>query len=115
MKRILNTAGLIVLMAAVAVTSNGGAPSLLAKAEQTAERLLNKGGEPADVATLRREVALLNLLTGLELSDRQMQLILDKALVAEDIREELRAQGEESEANTIAVLRTTCRVLGVAM
>jgi len=104
MRKILYTGGLVVILAALAVTSSGCVPSLLAKAEQTADRLLSRAGETSDAATLRREVTLLNLLTGLELSDTQMRSLLDKAREAEEIRQELRAEGEESEADVVAVL-----------
>ncbi|MFQ6058587.1 MAG: hypothetical protein ACE5MB_06910 [Anaerolineae bacterium] len=57
-----------------------------------------------DVGKLRREIQLLNLINGLELSDDQMRFILEKAREAQEIREELRGRAEEKEGDAVGVL-----------
>ena len=56
------------------------------------------------VANLRRDVQLLNLINGLELSVEQMQFILDRAREAEAIREEIKGRAEGNAAATSQVL-----------
>jgi hypothetical protein len=58
----------------------------------------------AEVGELRREIQLLNLINGLELSADQMRVILEKAREAEEIREELRGEAEEKEDGLVEVL-----------
>lgn len=58
----------------------------------------------AEVGELRREIQLLNLINGLELSTDQMRVILEKAREAEEIREELRGEAEEEEDGLVEVL-----------
>jgi hypothetical protein len=58
----------------------------------------------ADVGTLQREVQLLNLLNGLELSVDQMRFILEKAQEAEKTREEFKSKADGNIEETVAVL-----------
>lgn len=57
-----------------------------------------------EVDNLRRDVQLLNLINGLELSAEQMQFILDQAREAEAIREEVKGRAEGNVAATSQVL-----------
>ena len=57
-----------------------------------------------DVGELHREVVLLNLINGLELSADQMRLILEKAKEAEELREEFKGKAEENVDETAEVL-----------
>lgn len=57
-----------------------------------------------DTGELRREIQLLNLINGLELSADQMSFILEKAREAEEIREELRGEAEEKGDDAVKVL-----------
>jgi hypothetical protein len=57
-----------------------------------------------EVANLRRDVQLLNLINGLDLSVEQMQFILDRAGEAEAIREEFKSRAEGNAAATSQVL-----------
>ena len=57
-----------------------------------------------EVANLRRDIQLLNLINGLDLSAEQMQFILDRAKEAEAIREETKGRAEGNAAATSQVL-----------
>ena len=57
-----------------------------------------------DVKKLHREVLLLNLINGLELSADQMRFILEKAKEAKEIREEFEGRAEENVDETVEVL-----------
>jgi hypothetical protein len=57
-----------------------------------------------EVANLRREVQLLNLINGLDLSAEQMQFILDRAREAEAIRAETKGRAQGNAAATSQVL-----------
>ena len=57
-----------------------------------------------EVANLRRDVQLLNLINGLDLSAEQMQFALDRAREAEAIREEIKSQAQGNVAATSQVL-----------
>ena len=57
-----------------------------------------------EVANLRRDVQLLNLINGLDLSAEQMQFILDRAREAEAIREEIKSRAQGNAAATSQVL-----------
>ncbi len=57
-----------------------------------------------EVADLRRDVQLLNLINGLDLSGEQMQFILDRAREAEAIREEIKERAQGNTAATSQVL-----------
>ena len=104
MRWIVRIGGLVTLMAALMLVSTGCTSVLVSKAEQTARTLLTRTDEATDASTLRREVQLLNLLNGLELSDDQMHVVLENAKEAERIRKELRDEGQESEADIVSVL-----------
>jgi hypothetical protein len=58
----------------------------------------------ADAETLRREVQLLNLINGLELSTDQMRFLLEKAQEAQKIREEFKGKADGNVAETTEVL-----------
>lgn len=57
-----------------------------------------------EVGNLRRDVQLLNLINGLDLSAEQMQFILDRAREAEAMREEIKSQAQGNAAATSQVL-----------
>ena len=63
-----------------------------------------KAGDRGDVANLRRDVQLLNLINGLDLSAEQMQFVLDKAREAEAIRAEIKSRAQGNAAATSQVL-----------
>lgn len=63
-----------------------------------------KAGDLDEVVNLRREVQLLNLINGLELSVEQMQFILDRAREAEAIRAGIKGRAEGNVAATSQVL-----------
>ena len=53
-----------------------------------------------EIAGLRREVQLLNLINGLELTPEQMRFIVEKAQEAQELRQELQAEaGVEYESS----------------
>jgi hypothetical protein len=58
----------------------------------------------ADAETLQREVQLLNLINGLELSADQMRFLLEKAQEAEKTREEFKVKAEKNVEETATVL-----------
>jgi len=91
MRRIEHVLFLALVVGALLLANSGCASPPVAKAE-----------ELADVGTLRREVQLLNLLNGLELSADQMRFLLEKAKEAEDLREKFKADANIEE--TAAVL-----------
>jgi len=105
MRRFMRIVGMVALLAALVLVSSGCTSSLVAKAAQATHSLLARTDETADVNTLRREVQLLNLLNGLELSQEQMQVVLERAREAEEIRDSLRAEGDQNEADVLRVLR----------
>jgi hypothetical protein len=57
-----------------------------------------------EVAGLRRDIQLLNLINGLDLSAEQMQFILDKAREADATREQMKGRAEGNAAATSQVL-----------
>ncbi|HDN79533.1 MAG TPA: hypothetical protein ENG33_03575 [Chloroflexi bacterium] len=57
-----------------------------------------------ELKTLRREVQLLNLINGLELTQEQMEFILEKAKEAQALREEHLSQNQEEINQTIEIL-----------
>ena len=57
-----------------------------------------------EVANLRRDIQLLNLINGLDLSAEQIQFILDKAREAKAFREEIKGRAQENAAATSQVL-----------
>ena len=57
-----------------------------------------------EVANLRRDIQLLNLINGLDLSAEKMQFILDRASEAKAIREEIRSRAQGNTAATSQVL-----------
>jgi hypothetical protein len=65
---------------------------------------LTKAEGLEEEANLRREVQLLNLINGLDLSAEQMQFILDRAREAEAIRGEIKGRAEGNAAATSQVL-----------
>jgi hypothetical protein len=73
------------------------APGLALAASTKAEDL-------GEVTNLRRDVQLLNLINGLDLSAEQMQFILDRAREVEAIREGIRGRAEGNAAATSQVL-----------
>jgi hypothetical protein len=104
MGKFMRIVGLVALMAALVLVSSGCTSSLVARAARATHTLLARTDEVADANTLRRQVQLLNLLNGLELSEEQMQVVLEKAREAGGIRDRLRAQGDENEADVLRVL-----------
>jgi hypothetical protein len=56
---------------------------------------------PPEEVDLQREIQLLNLIDGLELTPDQMRFILEKAREAEDTRENLKAEADVAEMKTI--------------
>lgn len=104
MGKLMRIVGLVALLGALVWVTSGCTSSLVAKAAQATHTLLARTDETADVNTLRREVQLLNLLNGLELSEQQMQVSLEKAREAGEIRDRLRAEGDEKEADVLRVL-----------
>lgn len=93
MRKIEHILFLALLMGTLLLASSGCASLPIAKAEGA-----------ANAGTLRREVQLLNLLNGLELSADQMRFLLEKAQEAEEIREELKSRADENVEETVAVL-----------
>jgi outer membrane murein-binding lipoprotein Lpp len=93
MRKIEQILFLAILMGALLLASSGCASVPLAKAE-----------ELANVEKLRREVQLLNLLNGLELSTDQMHFLLEKAKEAQEIREEFKGKADGNVEETVAVL-----------
>ena len=57
-----------------------------------------------EVANLRRDVQLLNLINGLDLSAEQMQFILDRAREAEAVRAEIKSRAQGNAVATSQVL-----------
>jgi hypothetical protein len=104
MGKFMRIVGLVALMASLVLGSSGCTSSLVARAAQATHTLLAGTDETANANTLRREVQLLNLLNGLELSQEQMQVVLEKAREAQGIRDRLRAEGDENEADVLRVL-----------
>ena len=90
---------LIVLIAMFVLGTSGGqmGPGPAFAASTEAEGL-------GEVANLRRDVQLLNLINGLDLSAEQMQFILDRARKAEAIRAEIKSQAQGNAAATSQVL-----------
>jgi hypothetical protein len=70
-----------------------------------------KAGDLDEVANLRRDVQLLNLINGLDLSVEQMQFILDRARQAEAIREGIKGRAEGNAAATSQVLSELREIL----
>lgn len=95
MRRIGYACCLAVLMAALLLGSTGCKANPLMAGPAQAE---------TDVGKLHREVLLLNLINGLELSADQMRFILEKAKEAEEIREEFKDRAEENVDETVEVL-----------
>ena len=88
----------IVLIGMLLLGTSGcqAAPGLALAASTKAEGL-------GEVANLRRDVQLLNLINGLDLSVEQMQFILDRARQAEAIREGIKGRAEGNAAATSQV------------
>lgn len=57
-----------------------------------------------EVANLRRDVQLLNLINGLDLSAEQMQFVLDRAREAEAVRAEIKSRAQGNAVATSQVL-----------
>jgi hypothetical protein len=93
MRKIEHILFLVLLMGALLMASSGCASLPVAEAEGL-----------ADVGRLRREIQLLNLLNGLELSADQMRFLLEKAQEAEEIREEFKGKADGNIEETTAVL-----------
>ena len=71
---------------------------------ETAFAASTKAEGLGEVANLRRDVQLLNLINGLDLSAEQMQFILDRAREAEAIRAEIRSRAQGNATATSQVL-----------
>ncbi|MDY6876025.1 MAG: hypothetical protein SWK90_07500 [Chloroflexota bacterium] len=56
---------------------------------------------PLEIADLHREVQLLNLINGLELSPEQMRLIVGKAQEVQELHEELETEADEEEMTSV--------------
>jgi len=95
MRRIGYVCCLTLLMAALLLGSAGCKANPLMASPAQAE---------TDVKKLHREVLLLNLINGLELSADQMRFILEKAKEAEGIREEFKDKAEGNVDETVEVL-----------
>lgn len=54
-----------------------------------------------EIAGLRREVQLLNLINGLELTPEQMRFIVEKAQEAQELRQELQAEADVEETTVV--------------
>ena len=54
-----------------------------------------------EIADLRREVQLLNLINGLELTPEQMRFIVEKAREAQELRQELQAEADVEETTVV--------------
>ena len=93
MRKIEHTLFLALVVGALLLMNSGCASLPIAKAEGL-----------ADVGNLQREVQLLNLLNGLELSADQMRFFLGKAQEAEEMKKELQAEADENIEETAAVL-----------
>jgi len=93
MKKIEHILFLALVMGALLLANSGCASLPMAKAD-----------ELTDVGELQREVQLLNLLNGLELSADQMRFLLEKAQEAQKIREEFKGKADGNVAETTEVL-----------
>jgi predicted small secreted protein len=58
----------------------------------------------SEIASLRREIQLLNLINGLELSTEQMRFIIEKVEEANQIREEMKSEAEEKAGEIVEAL-----------
>jgi len=54
-----------------------------------------------EMVDLHRQVQLLNLINGLELTPEQMRFVLEKAQEAQETREELKGEADAEEMNTV--------------
>jgi len=102
MKKIGYAFGLAILMAALLLGSAGCAANPLMASPAQAE---------TDVGKLHREVVLLNLINGLELSADQMRFVLEKAKEAEELREDFKERAQENVGETVEVLSELREVL----
>lgn len=93
MRKIEHILFLALVVGALLLTNSGCASLPIARAD-----------ELTDVGKLQREVQLLNLLNGLELSADQMRFLLEKAQEAEEIREEFKDKADGNIEETTAVL-----------
>lgn len=93
MRKIEHILFLALVMGALLLANSGCASLPVAKAD-----------ELTDVGELQREVQLLNLLNGLELSTDQMRFLLEKAQEAQKIREEFKGKADGNVAETTEVL-----------
>jgi outer membrane murein-binding lipoprotein Lpp len=93
MRKIEHILFLALVMGALLLANSGCASLPVAKAD-----------ELTDVGELQREVQLLNLLNGLELSADQMHFLLEKAQEAQKIREEFKGKADGNVAETTEVL-----------
>ncbi len=93
MRRIEHILFLALVVGVLLLTNSGCASLPIARAE-----------ELADVGNLQREVQLLNLLNGLELSTDQMRFLLGKAQEAQEIREKYKDKADTNVGETVAVL-----------
>jgi len=93
MRKIEHILFLALVVGALLLASSGCASLPVAKAD-----------ELTDVGNLQREVQLLNLLNGLELSADQMRFLLEKAQEAEEVREEFKGKADGNVEETVAVL-----------
>ena len=62
---------------------------------------LAEAEEAPEIAELHREVQLLNLLNGLELTADQMRFVLEKAQEAQELREKLKAEAGTEEVRQV--------------
>ena len=93
MRKIKHILCLALLLGALLLASSGCGAVPLAKAD-----------ELTDVGNRQREVQLLNLLNGLELSADQMRFLLEKAQEAQEVREEFKDKADGNVAETTEVL-----------
>ncbi|MFQ6013935.1 MAG: hypothetical protein ACE5NP_00650 [Anaerolineae bacterium] len=97
---------LLILMGTLLLGNVGCSADLLpwiSNPAQAAEEGPAQADEPA-TRDLRREIQLLNLINGLDLSTEQMRFIVEKAREAEGIREEIKGEAQGNIEDTAEVL-----------
>lgn len=63
--------------------------------------LFSQDNRPHEIAKIQREIQILNLVNGLELSEYQMEFILEKAKEEKKIREDFQEKIEENEEHVL--------------
>jgi len=65
---------------------------------------MSNPAQVSEIASLRREIQLLNLINGLELSTEQMRFIIEKAEEANQLRKEMKSKAEEKAGEIVEAL-----------